>query len=302
MDPNNSLEETAANARSMLVVADNHQLSEKLFDHLVRQQWHVEFAMSNDEALVTLRLRPFDLIITAQATSAAEDIHLLQRIRSFRPHTRMIILTTGSTTEQVTLALRAHAFSYFSGSYTFESLQEMIHLAMEKPCWDDGIEVAFASPVWIRLLVRCDRETAERLMQFFVEFADMPEEEKGQVAYALREMVVNAISYGGRFDPSQYVEVSYLRARRAVKLRVKDPGEGFSLDELRHAAISNPPDDPARHIYYREEAGLPGGGYGILLSRHLVDELIYNEFGNEVVLIKYLSAAPAGNRAEFKTA
>jgi hypothetical protein len=30
------------------------------------------------------------------------------------------------------------------------------------------------------------------------------------------------------------------------------------------------------------------GGFGVLLARHLVDELIYGEKGNEVLLLKYL--------------
>ena len=29
------------------------------------------------------------------------------------------------------------------------------------------------------------------------------------------------------------------------------------------------------------------GGFGILLVRNLVDELVYNERGNEVILIEY---------------
>jgi anti-sigma regulatory factor (Ser/Thr protein kinase) len=29
------------------------------------------------------------------------------------------------------------------------------------------------------------------------------------------------------------------------------------------------------------------GGFGILLSKQLVDELIYNEAGNEVLLVKH---------------
>jgi CheY-like chemotaxis protein len=279
--------ESDAKQRSMLVVADV-ELNEKLFEHLLRQEWTVEFVMSNDEALLALRRRPFDLIVTAETSSAMDDILLLQRIRSFRPHTRMIILTTDSTSESVIMALREHAFSYFTVPYAFETLRDMIHLAMEQPCWDDGIEVASATPVWIRLLVRCTRPTADRLMQFFVEIVDLPEEEKGQVAYAFREMLMNAISYGGRFDPNQYVEISYFRAKHAVACRVKDPGTGFSLDELKHAAISNPPDDPIRHFGARETAGMPPGGYGILLSLHLVDELVYNEQGNEVLLVKYL--------------
>jgi len=68
----------------------------------------------------------------------------------------------------------------------------------------------------------------------------------------------------------------------------QDPGEGFSLEELQHAAIANPPDDPIRHLTHREAQGLRPGGFGLLLTRNLVDELIYAEKGNEVLLIKYL--------------
>lgn len=292
---------TPALSRSMLVVADGAP-SQELFSHLLEEAWYLEFVRNNDEALLALRRRPFELILTAESTSATEDIHLLQQLRSFRPHTRMIILTRESTTQDVVLALREHAFSMFSPPYTLESLAEAIKAAIEQPCWDDGIEVASATPVWVRLLVRCDQPTADRLMQFFVEMADMPDEEKCEVAYAFREMLMNAISYGGKFDPSQYVEIQYLRSRRAVACRVKDPGEGFALENLLHAAITNPPDDPIRHVNVREEAGLRPGGYGILLSSHLVDDLIYNEKGNEVLLVKYLKSDPAPAKMELTTA
>jgi anti-sigma regulatory factor (Ser/Thr protein kinase) len=84
------------------------------------------------------------------------------------------------------------------------------------------------------------------------------------------------------------VQISYVRAKHMVLCRIKDPGEGFTLDEIQHAAVANPPDDPIRHAAYRQERGMRPGGYGILLAQKLVDELIYNEEGNEVLLVKYL--------------
>jgi anti-sigma regulatory factor (Ser/Thr protein kinase) len=79
--------------------------------------------------------------------------------------------------------------------------------------------------------------------------------------------------------------------------RIADPGEGFDIDRLRHAAISNPDDNPLQHAFVREEQGLRPGGLGLAITRSLVDELIYNEARNEVVFVKYLdgpeAAAPA---------
>jgi anti-sigma regulatory factor (Ser/Thr protein kinase) len=101
-------------------------------------------------------------------------------------------------------------------------------------------------------------------------------------------MLMNAIEHGAHFKATQHVSISYIRAKQMVLCRVKDPGEGFSFEELSHAAVSNPSSEPIRHEAIREEKGLRPGGFGILLTKNIIDELIYGETGNEVVLIKYL--------------
>jgi anti-sigma regulatory factor (Ser/Thr protein kinase) len=84
------------------------------------------------------------------------------------------------------------------------------------------------------------------------------------------------------------VVVTFVRAERALLYYVRDPGRGFSFEQLTHAAVSNPLESPIEHIKVREKLGLRPGGYGLLMTRNLVDEMIYNEAGNEVLLIKYL--------------
>jgi anti-sigma regulatory factor (Ser/Thr protein kinase) len=163
-------------------------------------------------------------------------------------------------------------------------------LATEGPCWDDGIEVVSGTPELIRILARCDVKTADRLVQFFDEIAELPGPEGNQVATAFREMLLNAIEHGGRLDPNQYVEIEYVRARHMVTCHITDPGPGFTLDEIPHAAIANPADDPLRHTAIRKKQGMRPGGFGVLLTQQLVDELIYGQDGNEVLLIKYLDS------------
>ena len=108
------------------------------------------------------------------------------------------------------------------------------------------------------------------------------------MAIASREMLLNAMEHGGKFDPQRRIEIAYLRARLVVLIRIKDPGEGFSLKENLDTAENNPPDDPLRHLKHREAQGMRPGGYGILLAKNLVDELFYGEKGNDVLLIKYI--------------
>jgi DNA-binding response OmpR family regulator len=282
-----------ANGRSALIVGADKQLDEVLSGVLADRGWTVWHVHNNQAALSTLKAQIIDLVVTGERTSGMEDVELLRKIRAAHPHTRVIILTDDSTPPDVLISMREHAFSYFSQPFSVESVADMVRIAMDQQCWDDGIEVLSATPAWISLHVRCDQPTANRLVQFFHEITVLPAPEKEAVAFAFREMLMNAMRHGARFDPSQYVEVSYIRGRRMVACRVKDPGEGFTLDELHHAAISNPEDNPIRHVTYREAAGLPPGGYGILLSRHMVDELIYGERGNDVLLVKYLDVPQA---------
>jgi anti-sigma regulatory factor (Ser/Thr protein kinase)/ActR/RegA family two-component response regulator len=279
--------------KTVLMVGPDDELATQIAINF--PSWNMERAGNNLGALNLIERRPFDLIITGQNTSGAADVELLRKIRRVRPHVRLVILTNESTPSDVITSMREGAFSYFSTPFSSASFVEMIRLAVEAPCWDDGIEVISATPDWIQLVASCDRLTADRFLQFFHEIIDLPESEKDRVGMAFREMLMNAIEHGGHFDPSQYVEISYLRARHAVMCRVKDPGEGFSLDEIKHAAISNPPGEPLRHQEYREAGRLRPGGFGVLITRNLVDEMIYGERGNDVVLIKYLDLHSPGN-------
>jgi anti-sigma regulatory factor (Ser/Thr protein kinase) len=274
--------------KTALVVGPDHTFAATVATIL--PDWKIERAGDNVAALTLIESRPFDLVLTGADTSGKEDVDLLRKIRTVRPHTRLIILTNDRVPADVIASMRERAFSYFSKPLSWTMFTEMVRLAAEEPCWDDGIEVVSATPDWIRLAARCDVKTADRLLQFFHEIADLPDPERYNVATAFREILLNAIEHGGRFDPNQYVEISYLRARHVVLCRVKDPGEGFSLDEIRHAAIANPPDDPIRHQRYRDELGLRAGGFGVLVTQSLVDELIYGEKGNEVLLVKYLDS------------
>jgi anti-sigma regulatory factor (Ser/Thr protein kinase) len=118
---------------------------------------------------------------------------------------------------------------------------------------------------------------------------------------AFREMLTNAVEHGGQMDPNKQVDISYLRARHLVTCRIGDPGEGFTLDEIPHAAIANSANDPQRHLEYRDTRGMRARGYGVLLAQQLVDQLIYSEQGNEVLLIKYLKPHPPGSKPEPET-
>jgi len=279
--------------RDALVINADQDLKNVLAGVMKPGIWAIHYVPTNQEALQAIKRKAFELIITSEKTSVREDVELLRKIRKEWPHTRLIILTEESTSRDVVDAMRYHAFSFFSKPYSVEELENMVQMAIDCPAWDDGIELRSATPEWIRLEVRCEISTADRLLQFMREIAELQETERDQIGPAFREILLNAMEHGGGFDPRSYVEVEYVRAQRMVSCRISDPGPGFTLDEITHAAVANPPDDPIRHATIREELGLRPGGLGILLARKLVDQVIYGQKGNEVLLIKYLDQPQA---------
>jgi anti-sigma regulatory factor (Ser/Thr protein kinase) len=108
------------------------------------------------------------------------------------------------------------------------------------------------------------------------------------IGYAFRELLLNAVEWGGKLDPKRKVRIACLRSERMLLYRIADPGPGFKIDQLPHAAIGQSTDDPIAHMQVREEKGIRPGGFGLMMVRASVDELIYNEKRNEVVFVKYL--------------
>jgi PAS domain S-box-containing protein len=152
-----------------------------------------------------------------------------------------------------------------------------------------SIEVTSAHPQWVELLVPCSLEAAEKIETVVQRLgADLPDSVLDSVGTAFRELLLNAIEWGGQLDPNRKVRIACLRTNRMLMYRIADPGPGFTFENLPHSAISHPEDQPFEHMRIRDEQGLRPGGFGLLMVKAKVDELVYNEKQNEVIFIKYL--------------
>lgn len=108
-----------------------------------------------------------------------------------------------------------------------------------------------------------------------------------QLAAAVQELCANAMEWGHRFRVETPVYVTARLDEEKVSVLVRDSGPGFNRQHLPHAAR---PGDPVSHRSVRQAANLREGGFGILMASGLVDQLAYNERGNEALVVKYLPA------------
>ena len=155
------------------------------------------------------------------------------------------------------------------------------------------MQVLSKTSKWITLMVPARLSSGEEALRLLLASEVMQGLEvepslRDNFLSAVQEVLWNAIEHGGKMNPVQLIRLDLVHSNRALSCFVKDPGPGFHMKEMTHAAINNPVDDAVKHSLIREEQGLRPGGYGILLATNFADELLYNEQCNEVLLVKYL--------------
>lgn len=275
--------------KRILIVDDDPDVHDLLRVALRETGRTFESARDGIEGLKRIAAEPWDLVITDVLMPGLDGMELLEQIRSLRPETRVVVMTVATTAAKVADAIRNNAFAWFSKPFTIDAVRDMVNHALTAPV-DDDIEVISASPHWLGLRLRCRMDTAARILQFIREMdLRLPPRDKENVATAFREILLNAIEHGGGNDPDKKVRIQFVSAKHALLYYVQDPGRGFSFEDMSHAASSDPERSPEEHVKVRTGIGMRPGGFGILITRALVDELIYNDAGNEVLLIKYLS-------------
>jgi len=285
-------------SRILIISSDCTELSSEIDAALTASELPVECAAGHADALQRLRMRSFGVVITSCDSSVDEDLALLTEMRAIRPGLKCILLARQSTPEEVIAALRARIFACFTAPFDACEIARLASEAASDSRWRDDIQVLSAKPGWVSVRVNCRMVTAERLMTFAKELgSQLPHDTRQDVMVALREILINAMEHGAAFNPEQVVEVTAIRTARSCVFYVHDPGAGFRRERLTHAAIANPTGDPVAHIEEREKAGMRPGGYGLLVASGTVDELIYSEIGNEVLLIKYTDQAASDDKA-----
>jgi serine/threonine-protein kinase RsbW len=140
---------------------------------------------------------------------------------------------------------------------------------------------AVAAPVTLVNLRTLDEALVE-LEAILAQMAGLGYSRRGVfgVRLALEEALVNAIKHGHRHDPSKVVRLRLRVSADEVFAEVEDEGPGFD-----HRLVVDP-----RLAENRERPC----GRGLMLMRHYLTSVEYNERGNRVVLRLGRQAVPVG--------
>jgi DNA-binding response OmpR family regulator len=273
---------------TVLLAEDDAPSRQIYYTVLGAEGYHVIEAPDGESALDVINSEPVDLLVTDIMMPGMSGIELLERARKIRPDLRAIVMTGHKTSEAVIGAMRNQACEFLEKPFHIEELVEAVRHVMSR---EIGLQIEVISdrPDWIELRVPCDLNAVEPIQRFLSHLHEhISKETREAVGAVFRELLNNAIEHGGKCDPSKRVEIKYIHLKRAILYSIKDPGEGFNIEDIEHAAFANPPGEPTRHMERRQELGLRPGGFGIMLASQVIDELVYNEKHNELIFVKYI--------------
>jgi DNA-binding response OmpR family regulator len=209
----------------------------------------------------------------------------------------VIMITARTEEEDRVHGLQVGANTYLTKPFTADAIYVAIQNALD---WLEDLKTN-GTQGEIRFHLQSDSHYLEELNHLLGSlflFSGLTQQQVKQLTTAVRELGTNAIEWGHKKDTDRIVTVDYRIDPEKITIDIKDTGPGFNPTNIPHAAN---PDDPIGHMMVREELGIREGGFGIMMSRGLVDEMSYNDKGNEVRLIKYFSPRahlhPEANRA-----
>lgn len=96
--------------------------------------------------------------------------------------------------------------------------------------------------------------------------------EQSNLFVALDEAFVNAVKHGNKYDHNKLVRITAEVSKSEAKFTVEDEGEGFDVN-----AIPDPLDP---------ENLFKTSGRGVLFIYNIMDEVIFNDRGNRVTMVK----------------
>jgi two-component system OmpR family response regulator len=274
-------------SRKALIVEDEKDLGMILAEHLSNWGFEptlltegkpaIDWAQHHSPTVILL-----DLMLPDMDGYAICETLKLERATNLIP----IIMTTAlSAREDKVRGLQVGANAYLTKPFTAETLNAAIQNALK---WLDDLKVNGAEGE-VHFQLQSDTtflEELNHLLGSLFLFSGLAPQQIKQLTTAVRELGTNAIEWGHKKDPDRVVSIVYRIDPEKITIDIKDTGPGFNPTQLPHAASQ---DDPVGHMMVRETLGLRDGGFGIMMSRGLVDEMSYNDKGNEVRLIKYFA-------------
>ena len=301
-----------------VLVVDDSSVDRRLASMLLSKgtTLSVETADNGVAALEYMKQHEPDIVVTDLQMPELDGLGLIRRVRMHHPRVPVVLMTAHGSEDLAVEALEAGAASYVPKSVMPEKLLDTVEQVLAVSRADRNLDRLAQCVAWAEFALHLENDAAliDPLVDVVQRLVDKVQlcDDTGRVrvGIALEEALLNAL-YRGNLELSfeqmqedranllQGLSMGMAEQRRTqppysdrkifvkvhvspdeLRLLVRDEGPGFDVTPV---ADSDDPSTLARE-----------GGRGLVLMRTFMDEVTYNDLGNEVVMIKRKEPAEAG--------
>ncbi len=231
-----------------------------------------------------------DIVIAEIHLKGTSGMDLLTHIKNTKPEISVIMITANPNEMLVLRSLKKGASDFLQKPFDKDtflmSVRAEIGLRGHERKSLIRTEIESDIKNWVEITSSSEYGQVERLRRFVAVLyeTDLSEEEKNRVRFVIDELCRNAVEWGNSADETLLIKLSYCLFDDKIVFKIEDQGTGFNLENL-----PDPTENPIEFQKQRKLHGKRVGGYGIYLSRKIMDEILYNEKGNIVIMKKNLT-------------
>jgi CheY-like chemotaxis protein/anti-sigma regulatory factor (Ser/Thr protein kinase) len=260
------------------VVDDEELLRDMLVRSLSRLGYEALSAQDGEQALDMFKAQAFDLVLSDVRMPGMDGLALLRVIKEINPRMPVIMISGESDTAMVVAALKAGAENFIAKPLEINTLAQVIDQALARRCLAGsggrGVpparqSTAFSVPSQSEYICDLIEEIGTSAMAVGYAYEGLD----NNLKMAIFEALTNAMEHGNGWDADKLVTVEVEIDKKRLWISIKDEGQGFDESCLA---------DPTS-----EECLLSERGRGVFLMKAIMDEVMFNQPGNEVSMAKY---------------
>lgn len=300
---------------SRILIVDDSEIDRRVAAGLLERELEdvqLEFAANGRDAVTRLRDQTPDLVLTDMQMPERDGLELVKAIRLHYPQVPVILMTAHGSDHLAIQALEEGAAGYVAKSQLAEKLCETVEEVLAIARADRTYERLIGCLAHTQLSFQLDNDAAlidpliDLVQQMAAGMRLCDVNDRFRVGVALKSALLNALYRGN-------LEISFEQMQAAREELM----QGKVLDLVEQRRQATPYSDRRIHVYVdiRPEEGRfvvrdegpgfdvaalqsatatatldPSTGRGLVLIRAFMDEVRFNEQGNEVTLIKRRTA------------
>jgi CheY-like chemotaxis protein/anti-sigma regulatory factor (Ser/Thr protein kinase) len=288
-----------------VMVVDDSPVDRRLVGGLLAKNQHfqVEYATSGTEALAALRRAPVDVVVTDLVMPQMDGLALVAAVKRQFPLVPIVLMTSQGTEEIAVRALQEGASSYVPKRALAQELLDTVQNVVAVSGQRRSQELLFHSMLRneCEFSLSNDCGLIPPLVNHFQEtlagLGVCDDSDRIRVGIALEEALANALYHGNLEVNSDLLNADYAEYHRLVEERLRSPPycdrriRVLARMSRAEAVFTIRDDGPGFQPADLPDPCAPANldrvsGRGVLLMRTFMDDVAYNDSGNEVTLVK----------------